>query len=246
LHYIWPNTNFSFGEKDPNGIEQRRTLENIQSIRESNPQWTVRVWTDDDCDALVKEHFSDFYPHWTSLTPRLKLWDAVRPVILHVHGGIYLDHDVVCNEGVSFDDWILPETTLLLRQAHNRRQGNHFMGSVPHHALWKLYINNIIQQIPLNYTVGKHTGPRQLYPTFQQYHLSISKEEYSQIRLLGLHEFDSTGECEHASIHGYAGYCLQPRCTHQHSISPAELDGQDDNPEKQMKEFQERLNEKNE
>jgi len=242
LHYLWPNTNFSFGDDDPDNAEQKRTLQIVETIRSNNPDWQVKIWTDDDCYALMKQHFPDFYETWTNLTPRLKMWDAVRPAILWVHGGIYLDHDIECDQGVSFSNWLRPQTTLLLREPtlESKKLGNHFMGSAPRHPLWKLYIKNIIEEIPENFSVGMHTGPRQFYPTFQEYGCNISEEERATIRLLGMNEMDTKGECEKAEE--YEGFCAQPRCSHMHTISPAELAGEDDyNPEKQMLEFKDRL-----
>lgn len=242
LHYVWPNKNFSFGDEDPQGIEQRRTLALVEIIRDSNPEWEVKIWTDDDCYSLMKKHFPEFYPYWTALTPRLKMWDAVRPAILHVHGGIYLDHDIDCDEGVHFTNWLSPQTSLLLREpsiGKRRKLGNHFMGSSPGHSIWKLYMDNIVKDIPWNYPVDRHTGPEQLYATFQEYIIGITLEQRSQLRLLGLHELDMDGECETAAA--YDGYCAQPRCSHMHTVSPAELAGEDDNYEKQVNEFRQGL-----
>lgn len=156
LHYIWPNKDFDFGPDDVSHAEQRRTLEIIDRIRHNNPDWTVIIWTDNECHEFMKQHFSHNYSDWISLKPKLKQWDAIRPCILWIHGGIYLDHDVDCNNGVKFDDWIHVDTKLLLRApvTHSRNKiGNHFMGSTPHHPLWKLYLSNIWRETNLNYSV---------------------------------------------------------------------------------------------
>ena len=195
LHFLWPNQNWSYGDRDPDGIAQRLTLDNIGTIQSSNPEWQVKIWTNEDCYAIMKDHFSSIYLAWSKLTPRLKMWDAVRPAILFVYGGIYLDHDIECDVGVHFSDWIAPTTRLLLRAPihESKKLGNHFMGSCPGHSLWMLYLNNIIKEIPLDYDVIRHTGPNQLYPTFQEYIIGVSKNEQTTIRLLGKHELDSTG-----------------------------------------------------
>ena len=92
----------------------------------------------------MKEHFPSLYPSWSKLRPRLKMWDAVRPAILFVHGGIYLDHDIECDEGVHFSNWITATTRLLLREPieDSKKLGNHFMGSCPGHSLWMLYLDD--------------------------------------------------------------------------------------------------------
>ena len=67
------------------------------------------------------------------------------------------------------------------------------MGSCPGHSLWILYLDNIIRETPFNFSVGRHTGPRQLYPTFQEYIIGVDEDERSTIRLLGKHELDMIG-----------------------------------------------------
>jgi hypothetical protein len=240
LHYIWPNKDFDFGPDDVSHAEQRRTLEIIDRIRHNNPDWTVIIWTDNECHEFMKQHFSHNYSDWISLKPKLKQWDAIRPCILWTHGGIYLDHDVDCNNGVKFDDWIHVDTKLLLRApvTHSRNKiGNHFMGSTPHHPLWKLYLSNIWRETNLNYSVVRHTGPLQLYNTFQEYVANNdNKLVNNSIQLLNLHQFENIGECER--ITNNHTYCIQqPHCIHLHSVSPAELKGQDDNADYQLSLF---------
>ena len=195
LHFLWPNRAWLYGKEDPDGIAQRKTQQVVQRITTNNPAWKVKIWTDEDCDDLMETHFPEVYLKWTNLTPRLKMWDAVRPAILYVHGGIYLDHDIECDDGVDFLNWIAPPTQLLLREPtqDNMKLGNHFMGSCPRHAFWLLYMKNIFNDTPKNYSVGRHTGPRQLYPTFQEHVSSMKEDERHTTRLLGKHELDMKG-----------------------------------------------------
>ena len=167
------------------------------------------------------------------------MWDAVRPMILFQQGGIYLDHDIDCDEGIHFDDWISPKTSLLLREPQSVRKslGNHFMGSVPKHPIWKLYLDNIVKDTPKNPNVIRHTGPKQLYLTFLQY-TKKAKDNLS-ITLIGANHFSTTRECKQAFEN--ATVCEQPRCRHVLSVSPAELAGEDDNANGQIKSFQKRL-----
>lgn len=245
LHFMWPNKDFDFGrrDKDPHGIEQERTLALVRRIQSNNPKWTIKIWTDEDCHLFMKQYYPQHYQDWISLKPQLKMWDAVRPCILSIYGGIYLDHDIDCDVGVSFDDWISTNTTLLLRKpTHDKRKlGNHFMGSVPHHPLWQIYLDNIWKDTLKNYSVVRHTGPLQLYPTFQEYLAGLDKNNNSNdIRLLSLQEFENPGECER--VVGNASYCTaKPHCVHMHTVSPAELNGEDDNAFLQISQYEARL-----
>lgn len=113
------------------------------------------------------------------------------------------------------------------------------MGSSPRHPIWKLYLKNIVEEIPENYSVGKHTGPRQLSPTFQEYIVGLDEEERAKIRLLGMNEMDMVGECER--YEEFEEFCSRPRCSHTHTVSPAELAGEDDNPDRQVLAFKHKL-----
>lgn len=111
------NKYFSFGDDDSNNIEQVRTLQLIETIKHSNPDWNIKIWTDEECHALMRKHFLDFYDTWMQkLSPCLKMWDVVRCAILYAKGGLYLDHDIQCDEGIHFSNWLHPEMTLLLRE----------------------------------------------------------------------------------------------------------------------------------
>ena len=254
LHYLWPDKEFSFDADHQR--EQSETREMVAAVAALNPSWEVLVWTDAECDALVRRHFPEFYPVWTQLTPQLKKWDAVRPAILYVHGGIYLDHDISCsgNPGL-FSSWVAPSpgTRLLVRdpapQSHNEnwrdgatgrkcRIGNHFMGSVPRHPVWLDYLANIRDDIgdgAKPSSVVEHTGPGQLCRTVASY-FKRHPGEWASVRLLAVNELENAGECrKYAEKHGQtAGFCDSVACTHEHSASPAEINGEDDNAKKQL------------
>ena len=249
LHYIWPDKNFSTGFEGGEYQQERIELMNrVDNIKVLNPGWEVHVWTDAECGELLRLHFADFYPKWkTLLKPKLKMWDAVRPAILHSYGGIYLDHDIECT-GLGFDEWIdrsvSEKTKLLVRspRVYTRYTalGNHFMGSVPGHPIWELYIENIIKGISSKRrrrTVTGHTGPGMFGRTYEQYiamHPQIKNT--TSTRVLELNQLANTGECEDSELYGLlnATLCERPRCIHQRGISPAEIAGEDDNSAKQI------------
>ena len=205
LHYTWSNKDLSFAKDNATATtvkqkEQKKIEQRIQTIRQNNPGWEIRVWTDDECINLIHKHkyFSDFYERYKDeLNPR-KLWDVARIVILYVHGGIYLDHDVTCEMGVSFQGWlaadeedtdvdsnavVMQETAtgtaelLLVDPLHRKlgrdstvfTAGNYFMESVPGHPFWLHYMQNIELGMYKDLWVLDHTGPRQLAPTIHGY-----------------------------------------------------------------------------
>jgi hypothetical protein len=113
VHYIWPNKEFKFDLDHQ--LEQSETRKWVAAVATLNPRWEVFVWTDAELDTLVATHFPRFHPLWRRLRPQLKRWDAVRPAILYVHGGIYLDHDINCRGDTGlFSGLLTPSTTRLL------------------------------------------------------------------------------------------------------------------------------------
>jgi len=64
------------------------------SIRERNPGWEVRVWSDDDNRALIAEHYSWFLPVYDGYRYPIMRADVIRPFLLYHHGGFYADLDV--------------------------------------------------------------------------------------------------------------------------------------------------------
>ncbi|EOD04559.1 hypothetical protein EMIHUDRAFT_221063 [Emiliania huxleyi CCMP1516] len=88
-------------------------------------------------------YFPEFMKEYKKLLDPRKLWDIARIVILYVHGGIYLDHDIECQPGVSFSapGWADNATELLLPR-------NYFMGSVPGHPFWRVYWRNVMDLLP--------------------------------------------------------------------------------------------------
>jgi mannosyltransferase OCH1-like enzyme len=81
-----------------------RFRESQASWREQNPGWTYILWSEEEIDRLVRDHYPqhyqlfESYPHW------IQRVDAGRYMILHHYGGTYSDLDVICRR--PFDDFL--------------------------------------------------------------------------------------------------------------------------------------------
>lgn len=73
----------------------------VQSWRDKNPNWEYRIWTDDDLETLVREHYPKFLNIFKSYPRGVQRADAGRYLILHHCGGVYTDIDTSCLK--SFD-----------------------------------------------------------------------------------------------------------------------------------------------
>jgi mannosyltransferase OCH1-like enzyme len=80
------------------------------SWKAQHPGWEYHLWTGEEIDRLVREHYPDLsrlfygYPDW------IQRVDVARYMILHHHGGIYSDLDIICRR--PFDDLLANEVVL--------------------------------------------------------------------------------------------------------------------------------------
>ena len=51
-------------------------------------------WDNITAEALVTKHYQDFLPWWHHYDNFVKRSDALRPMLMHRFGGMYLDLDV--------------------------------------------------------------------------------------------------------------------------------------------------------
>lgn len=68
----------------------------VQSWKANNPGWDYRLWTDDDLDALVAEHYPGLLEVFRAYPNPVQRADAGRYLVLHRHGGVYADLDTTC------------------------------------------------------------------------------------------------------------------------------------------------------
>lgn len=68
----------------------------MESWRRHHPHWTHRLWTDEDNQRLVDEHYPDLSAQYAACRHGIQRADIARCLILHRHGGVYVDLDVEC------------------------------------------------------------------------------------------------------------------------------------------------------
>ncbi|MFN2181306.1 MAG: glycosyltransferase, partial [Candidatus Promineifilaceae bacterium] len=136
IHHSW---------KDDNIPEQFQAW--YESWRSLHPDWEFRLWTDEDCRALVAGHYAWFLPIYDDYSEPIKRADAARYFILHRHGGLYVDLDY---EALRPLDDLLQGKELVLTteppshlQRHpvkrflRRMVCNALMASRPGHPFWE-------------------------------------------------------------------------------------------------------------
>ena len=74
-------------------VVPRRLRRYQESWRHHHPGWEYRFWDDEANEALIAEHYPEFWDHYRRVTPAILKVDLVRLAYLHRHGGVYADLD---------------------------------------------------------------------------------------------------------------------------------------------------------
>lgn len=67
-----------------------------ETWRKRHPEWSHRLWTDDDNRRFIGERYEWFLPYYDAYDEHIMRVDAVRYFILDYYGGVYVDLDFEC------------------------------------------------------------------------------------------------------------------------------------------------------
>lgn len=136
-----------------------------ESIKKKMPDWEYVLMSDEDNLNFVKEHFPDFVDTYENLEYNIMRADAIRYMWLYVHGGIYMDLDIMLRKDMSP---LFTEDTgdiFLIRSGNIKGYyTNSFMASKPGNPFWLTCIDEMKQKYRF-WMIGKHfkvmgkTGP---------------------------------------------------------------------------------------
>lgn len=140
--------------------------ESPESIRRFLPDWQYVLMTDEDHEEFVRAHYADFLDTYLAFPHAIQRADAIRPLWLKKHGGVYMDLDFVLQRPLD-ELFAGPDSV----DAYFVRSGNisqtltnSFMASKPGAAVWDAYIAHMRKPAPI-WAQGKHmtvmstTGP---------------------------------------------------------------------------------------
>ncbi|OGM45767.1 glycosyl transferase [Aspergillus bombycis] len=65
-----------------------------------HPGWKTHTWDDTTANQFVREHFPELQDTWNSYPYLVQKVDALRYMILYIHGGAILDLDLVCKRSL--------------------------------------------------------------------------------------------------------------------------------------------------
>ncbi len=139
----------------------------VKKVKELNPEWEYRLWTDEDNDKFVQQKFPDFYDIYKGFSKNIMRADVIRYIIMYKIGGVYLDLDYEVLKPFDFQDKkvVLPYNRSKQYGDKIDNLGNCFFASIPGHPFWLDVINDLQDNPPVvtdYHQVGHVTGPRLL------------------------------------------------------------------------------------
>lgn len=110
----------------------------VKKVKQLNPEWDYKLWTDNRMQDFVEEQFPDFVETYLGFPKNVMRADAFRYLLIYKIGGVYLDLDYEVLKPFDFKGHsvVLPFN----RQVKNGDKfdgvGNCIFASVPGHPFW--------------------------------------------------------------------------------------------------------------
>ena len=140
--------------------------ESPRSIKRYMPGWNYFLSDDQDNLNIVKKYFPEYLKFYQELPYPIQRADMIRPMLLYLFGGVYIDLDFVVMKPL---DPLFEVGDLFFIQSGNTSNymTNSFMASRAKHPFWLEYLKAITTPTP-GWAFGKHftvmtsTGPIRL------------------------------------------------------------------------------------
>jgi mannosyltransferase OCH1-like enzyme len=114
-------------------------LESIASIKKIVPEYKYKLWQYDDVKILIHSYFPKQYIFWRDNLSPIQQIDFARWVILYVHGGIYMDLDIILLRPL---DDLLDNEYLFVEESKKMKFKNSLMGTEEGQLIWTKLIEN--------------------------------------------------------------------------------------------------------
>jgi mannosyltransferase OCH1-like enzyme len=139
----------------------RKWREYQAKVQQLHPDWSYRLWTDEDNLAFVRTEFPEFLHTFQRLPKNIMRADVIRYLLLYKLGGLYLDLDYEMLK--PFD--LLEHEVVLPWERDGACVSNAFMAAAPGNRFFKMVIDDLAANPPLNAGVAEvenSTGPKYL------------------------------------------------------------------------------------
>jgi len=135
----------------------------IENVKALHPDYNHMFFTDEDIEAFLKQHYSEYYETYKKLPIKIQKIDFFRYIAIYHYGGFYLDLDMNCQDNFNpllqhqcvfpIDDYITKNRLHIHRYASFGKQqqtfllGQYAFGSVSKHPFIKKIIDDIHKNI---------------------------------------------------------------------------------------------------
>jgi len=104
----------------------------VEKLKALHPDWTYKLWTDEDNLQLVKTRMPEFLDVYLKLPKNIMRADVIRYVYMYKLGGLYLDTDYEMLKPFDFNqhDIVLP-WEITDENGKGTRVANSIFASVP-------------------------------------------------------------------------------------------------------------------
>ena len=135
-----------------------------------HPDWEYKIWTDEDNEQLVREHYPQFESSYSRIQKGVIKSDIARALILHQEGGIYADLDFVCLK--SFEPLLSAVGNYMVFGFHEQKlqpYPNALMYSPPKHPFWLTFVEDSLDAFEWGERkVENIAGPDRLLATLEK------------------------------------------------------------------------------
>lgn len=98
-----------------------------KSIMNTNPDWKYMFWSDQQSCEIVTNHFPEFEDKWNMIpNNNIIKWDMLRLMLLHVHGGLYVDCDTIFHKSLDTILDLNADFVAVLKHGDKKWIKNHF------------------------------------------------------------------------------------------------------------------------
>ena len=110
---------------------------------EKFPEFSYRIWHDEDIDNLIADRFPKFLPIYKSYPKNIHRFDIVRYFILYEYGGIYADMDMECVNNF-FNLLPVGKVSIAESAIPGELYQNALMAAPARHPYWHYVLNDAI------------------------------------------------------------------------------------------------------
>lgn len=153
----------------------RYYVEWVKTWLRKHPDWKYMFWTDESARKLIADKYSDLLPAYDMYLENIRRADAMRYVILHEYGGVYVDLDM---ESLTPLDSIVRKYSCILPQEPYEHPIidsnfehlviNAFMACKSRHPIMKKFIQTLPKFAHM-WNVLDSTGPHYATLIYREY-----------------------------------------------------------------------------